>query len=607
MSCKKVNFGVNQKLMARNIPVEQGSAHLAPAAQTAHVIVEEYVEEASAFVPQPGLRRDREGRKEKIGGRREKGEVGRGKEEGETGKVEDQAPYLIVLSAKNRERLKEYAGKLHTYLKHIQSNSQIINHQSSIINLCDLAYTLQVGREAMEHRLALVTSSLQKLTKKLAYYLQGTGDLKNVFQTNTNTSIGKTKLLAEGNSGEAFIQAAIDSREFDKLGQLWVSGVDIDWKLVNRETGLKRIALPTYPFARERYWISKPERESPNHSPKGGFPFHSNHPNLPRLHPLVHSNTSDSSEQRFSSTFTGEEFFWADRVLKGEKVLSGAAYLEMARVAVEQSVGSMEDDQARIQLTNVVWARPIVANCHAQAVHIGLFPEENEKIRYEIYTEVENSEDDVNKIPERDWSRTCRSDQWIVHSQGVVNFKFPDKIPALDLKGLQEGCNQTRLSAEQCNKTFKRMGIDYGSGQQSIESAFVGKNQVLVKVSLPSSVLDTPNQYVLHPSLMESARHASIGLFFESKSDSSSPFPYLPIALHEFEILAPCTTSMWALIRYSDGCQPEDSELVVDIDWSDEEGTICVRKKGLAFQAVSQPSISQDSFSPLPLGVSKKC
>ena len=55
------------------------------------------------------------------------------------------------------------------------------------------------------------------------------------------------------------------------------------------------------------------------------------------IHPLVQQNTSDFSEQRFSSIFTGEEFFLADHVVKGEPVLPGAAYLEMARTAVERS------------------------------------------------------------------------------------------------------------------------------------------------------------------------------------------------------------------------------------------------------------------------------
>jgi len=60
------------------------------------------------------------------------------------------------------------------------------------------------------------------------------------------------------------------------------------------------------------------------------------------IHPLLHRNTSDLNEQRYSSTFTGEEFFLADHQMKADaepsrKVLPGVAYLEMARAAVEQA------------------------------------------------------------------------------------------------------------------------------------------------------------------------------------------------------------------------------------------------------------------------------
>jgi len=41
-----------------------------------------------------------------------------------------------------------------------------------------------------------------------------------------------------------------------KLAQLWVSGVEIDWQLLYGNPKPQRISLPTYPFAKERYWIS---------------------------------------------------------------------------------------------------------------------------------------------------------------------------------------------------------------------------------------------------------------------------------------------------------------------------------------------------------------
>ena len=74
------------------------------------------------------------------------------------------------------------------------------------------------------------------------------------------------------------------------------------------------------------------------------------------LHPLLHSNTSDLREQRYSARFTGEEFFLRDhRVVlsggAGERVLPGVAYLEMARAAVERVMARI---RIVIRLTSLI-------------------------------------------------------------------------------------------------------------------------------------------------------------------------------------------------------------------------------------------------------------
>ena len=56
------------------------------------------------------------------------------------------SPVIIVLSAKNEERLKEQAQRILIAIK---------EQGFSDANLTDLAYTLQVGREAMEERIAI--------------------------------------------------------------------------------------------------------------------------------------------------------------------------------------------------------------------------------------------------------------------------------------------------------------------------------------------------------------------------------------------------------------------------------------------------------------------
>src|SRR5437762_3104431 len=43
--------------------------------------------------------------------------------------------------------------------------------------------------------------------------------------------------------------------KYEKLLEWWVRGLTIDWKHLYGEHLPRRISLPTYPFARERYWV----------------------------------------------------------------------------------------------------------------------------------------------------------------------------------------------------------------------------------------------------------------------------------------------------------------------------------------------------------------
>jgi acyl transferase domain-containing protein/SAM-dependent methyltransferase len=47
------------------------------------------------------------------------------------------------------------------------------------------------------------------------------------------------------------------------LGQLWISGVAVDWNGFFKFEERRRIPLPTYPFERQRYWIDTLERADP--------------------------------------------------------------------------------------------------------------------------------------------------------------------------------------------------------------------------------------------------------------------------------------------------------------------------------------------------------
>ena len=86
--------------------------------------------------------------------------------------VSAQQPALVVLSAKNEERLREQAGQLLSAIERRGLGDE---------DLADVAYTLQVGREAMEFRLGVLAGSMAELTSKLRSYLSGESGIEEVY------------------------------------------------------------------------------------------------------------------------------------------------------------------------------------------------------------------------------------------------------------------------------------------------------------------------------------------------------------------------------------------------------------------------------------------
>ncbi len=123
------------------------------------------------------------------------------------------------------------------------------------IRLADVAWTLQVGREPMQERLAFVVTNISEMIEKLARYAESGKGGNLLHAGNVKEGGGKSEPVVPGESGEQFVKTLIDQRNFDKLARVWVSGTEVNWKLPYPQDTPHRISLPTYPFARERHWI----------------------------------------------------------------------------------------------------------------------------------------------------------------------------------------------------------------------------------------------------------------------------------------------------------------------------------------------------------------
>ncbi|PRR99354.1 non-ribosomal peptide synthetase [Bacillus atrophaeus] len=459
--------------------------------------------------------------------------------------VSSQNPGIFVLSAKEEERLKEQAQQL----------SEAISKQSfTNSDLIDVAYTLQAGRDEMEERLGIIAVSVQDLQEKLKKFITGQTNAEGLYRGRVDKGALQTLMASE--ETQKAMKNGWEHRTYAKLLELWVKGMKMDWNSLYGEDQPNRLSLPTYPFAKERYWITDVNEEAQTHqiSVKSA--------GAAVIHPLLQENISDLSEQRFSSVFTGQEYFFKDHIVQGSPVMPGVTYLEMVHAAVTQAVRGLKDKQSVIQMKNVVWVQPIVSDGQPVQVDISLDPHQDGEIAFEIYTDGEKNERHI-------------------HSQGSAVICGAQKMPKLDIGTLQAQCNQNTISAEQCYELFKAIGIDYGPGLQGIKNLYIGRNQALAELSLPSSVSGTTDQFVLHPSMADSALQASIGLKLNSGDDQLS----LPFALQELEVFSKCTDRMWASVTSHTN---EERIQRLDIDLCDEQGQVCVRIKGISSRVLEE-------------------
>ena len=164
------------------------------------------------------------------------------------------------------------------------------------------------------------------------------------------------------------------------------------------------------------------------------------------------------------------------------------------------------------------------------------------------------------------------------------------------------GLNTGRVEARQCYQAFTAMGIAYGPGQQGIETLYTGEGQVLARLVLPPLVAETRDRFVLHPSMMDSALQASVGLILgpgqdltsnpDRRSPASGPVSgyetMLPYALDLLEVRGGCSPSMWAWVRLSKGSAPGDRVMRLSIDICDEAGHICVVMRGFSLRSTER-------------------
>jgi len=411
--------------------------------------------------------------------------------------------HLIILSAKNENRLQVYAQTLSDYLK-----------KMSEFSIDQIAYTLQTGRESMPSRMAFVISNKNELIERLDQFCKNTKKNDNIY-VGTVKKGDNVKFLPEGGQEEKMMMRFLEERNLEALAKIWTSReTEIQWHLLHKDRPVKRISLPTYPFARKRYWLPKSEKERVQSPP---------------LHPLIQHTISSLDGNKYGITFTGDEFFLSDHRLEGKKLLPGVAYIEMARAAGELAgIGNIKE------IKNIVWAQPLMPDNTPEA-EIRLIPYQNH-VDYEI-------------------SAFTKDSQSLLCSQGKLFYqdKMFDaplkKEMLLDIEAIKNRCHRVTHRKEFYN-LCNNLGFQYGPGFQSISQLISNETEALATIKLPEHLQESSHLFVLHPALMDAAFQTVIMLTLNEGTDLNKQ--YLPFALGKVDIMKSIPETCYAYAVLSD-------------------------------------------------------
>lgn len=484
----------------------------------------------------------------------------------ESKQYNDSKPEVIVISAKTPNALKDYVKKLYFFLKQ-KSQYDKINSEKlknlEVIQLRDVAFTLQNGRDEMSCRVAIIALDLEDLIRKLELFYNGKTNTDQVYYKEKSTNIEEYDFLFEDKEGEEFIRSIIERNKLDKLCHLWVSGVKIDWISMCKRRYGKRVSLPTYPFEKKRHWFTP--------STKKNISSTNDHK---MLHPLVMENTSTLDEQRFTSNFNGDEFFLKDHVVDKSVIMPGVASIEMARAAAQYSV----DNSTVNMIENITWAEPIKVRDKNLKTVISLFPRD-ELVEFEI-------SDQLNQNEKRK-----------VNCSGtiILTDKKENKNKLLNIEEIKARCIHKK-NREECYKIFNKVGINYGTAFQVIDTIFFNETEALSKIELPQKADLYKNDFFLHPSIMDGGLQTIAGFIGDKQMDNNDL--QVPFALERVTIYKPLSGNCFAHMTLNKNTSQGDENIKkYNITYINEKGEILVKMINFSARPFAKKAVTKKAWN----------
>ncbi|HVR05805.1 MAG TPA: SDR family NAD(P)-dependent oxidoreductase, partial [Solirubrobacteraceae bacterium] len=284
-------------------------------------------------------------------------------------------------------------------------------------------------------------------------------------------------------------------RFLTSLAEIWVNGVQVDWSALLRGSGARRVALPTYAFQRERYWLAP--------GAGGGDPRALGQ--VPGGHPLLGAavELADGHGWLFTGRVSLESQPWlADHALMGTVLLPGAALIELALHA-GAGIGA-----------------PLLEELTQEAPLL-LAPEQNVQLQVAIG---DLDADGLRALEIHARAEDAASEEWTRHAVGRL--AQTESPPAGDFEAAWPPSGAEQVPVDGLYDRLAELGFDYGPVFQGLTSAWRRERELFAEVELPAEQAGGESAFGLHPALLDAALHVALAAQDEEGGSAQARVPF---------------------------------------------------------------------------------
>ncbi|HKF49640.1 MAG TPA: SDR family NAD(P)-dependent oxidoreductase [Terracidiphilus sp.] len=432
----------------------------------------------------------------------------------------DERCCLLALSAASEAALKELVGQ---YVEFARTHDED--------DLADLCFTANTGRTHFAAaRCAVAAASMEELAEKLAHVEvvvhpeQGLPEIN--FCNLDPTMSGRRRMLSS-------------------LGEMYSCGAEIAWDQVNGHSRRRKIALPTYPFQRRRYWFEATD------SAIVSTCADSRGMNLVGVR--QHSALQTNGEIVYSTVLDANSpAFLGDHRVFGVPVLPASAMVEMI-LSVASTL--LPNQHLSIEGLNIAQALTLPGKQSIAIEHI-LVPAGGDRYEYRLHSFDEGK------------------GAWTLHASATVR-SATGGVLSWPLERAQTECD-SELDVEEHFHRCSELGIEYGPAFRAIRRLWCSPGAALCRAVLPESIQPDAGIYRIHPALLD----ACLQVFLAASQDAPNDLAYLPIGIERVSVYRKEVAELWSYCKVREG-GADTQTYRADLWIADANGAIVAQVEGL--------------------------